>query len=83
VLAQGGVCAICAREDPERVDHSHDTGEVRGILCFNCNGGLGQFRDSADTLRDAASYLDARDPAVRELAALAAARARSLAAEAV
>ena len=50
---QGGMCAICRRPDPEHVDHAHDTGEVRGILCFNCNGGLGQFRDSVDALRSA------------------------------
>jgi hypothetical protein len=42
VVQQGGVCAICGRPDPEHVDHDHETGAVRGILCFNCNGGLGQ-----------------------------------------
>jgi hypothetical protein len=80
---QGGVCAICGRADPEHVDHSHDTGAVRGILCFNCNGGLGQFRDSADTLRNAVSYLDRHDRTAQELAVLASARARELRAVAV
>jgi hypothetical protein len=78
VRQQGGVCAICGRPDPEHVDHSHETGEVRGILCFNCNGGLGQFRDSIDALIAAAEYLDAREPETIELAALTRARAEGL-----
>ena len=41
---QGGVCAICGAPDPQHLDHDHRTGWVRGILCFNCNGGLGQFQ---------------------------------------
>jgi len=45
VVRQGGVCAICGQPDPEHLDHDHETGAVRGVLCFNCNGGLGQFRD--------------------------------------
>jgi hypothetical protein len=79
VRQQGGVCAICGRENPEHVDHDHDTGEVRGILCFNCNGGLGQFRDSIDALRAAAAYLEARDPEAIELSELARLRAHRLA----
>jgi hypothetical protein len=54
---QGGVCAICGAADPQHVDHDHRTGWLRGILCFNCNGGLGQFRDSADHLANAITYL--------------------------
>ncbi|MEV4482794.1 endonuclease VII domain-containing protein [Micromonospora coxensis] len=54
---QGGVCAICGGEDPQHLDHDHRTGWVRGILCFNCNGGLGQFRDSPTRLARAITYL--------------------------
>lgn len=78
VRLQGGVCAICGRADPEHVDHDHETGAVRGILCFNCNGGLGQFRDSIDALRAAAVYLDACDPDARDAARLIRDRVRAL-----
>ncbi|MFC7530789.1 endonuclease VII domain-containing protein [Actinoplanes sp. GCM10030250] len=54
---QGGVCAICGANDPQHVDHGHRTGWVRGILCFNCNGGLGQFRDDPVLLANAITYL--------------------------
>jgi hypothetical protein len=54
---QGGVCAICGTPDPEHVDHDHVTGWIRGILCFNCNGGLGQFRDDVEYLAKAITYL--------------------------
>lgn len=57
VEAQGGVCAICLEGKAEHVDHDHLTGSVRGILCFNCNGGLGQFRDRADVMERAIVYL--------------------------
>lgn len=55
---QGGVCAICDAPGPEHVDHDHATGAVRGILCFNCNGGLGQFKDNIATMRRAINYLE-------------------------
>jgi hypothetical protein len=56
---QAGVCAICLRslEGKPHVDHDHGSGEVRGLLCFNCNQGLGQFRDDVWSLRRAAEYL--------------------------
>lgn len=57
LLMQGGVCAICGASDPQHVDHDHRTGRVRGILCFNCNGGLGQFRDNPVLLAEAITYL--------------------------
>jgi len=65
---QGGVCAICGQ--PERrlardrsgprnlsVDHDHKTGDVRGLLCGGCNGGLGYFCDSVEILEAAIKYL--------------------------
>src|SRR4051812_13765810 len=51
---QGGLCAICGIAPAEHVDHDHETGLVRQLLCFNCNGGLGQFKDDPDVLRAAA-----------------------------
>jgi Recombination endonuclease VII len=78
VATQGGGCAICGKEEPEHVDHDHLTGEVRGVLCFNCNGGLGQFRDSTDFLRSAATYLEQRGADIREQRALAVKRAGEL-----
>ena len=56
---QGGFCAICLVGKPEHVDHDHVTGKIRGVLCFNCNGGLGQFKDRVDVIRNAVTYLEA------------------------
>jgi Recombination endonuclease VII len=57
---QAGLCLICLCDlgDKPHVDHDHKTGEVRGVLCFNCNGGLGQFRDEPFRLKRAAAYLE-------------------------
>ncbi len=55
---QGGLCAICRTAPAEHVDHDHVTGRVRQLLCFNCNGGLGQFKDDPAVLRAAASYVE-------------------------
>lgn len=54
---QGGVCAICRVAPAAHVDHDHSTGKVRALLCFNCNGGLGQFRDDPAVLQAAVFYV--------------------------
>jgi hypothetical protein len=54
---QGGRCAICGAKDPRHLDHDHITGANRGVLCFSCNGALGQFADNLELLALAAAYL--------------------------
>jgi Recombination endonuclease VII len=56
---QGGVCAICAKP-PEKtlcVDHCHTTGKVRGLLCRQCNFGLGCYGEDQAALIAALAYL--------------------------
>jgi len=60
---QRGCCAICGKHQSniERklfVDHSHLTGQVRGLLCFNCNAMLGNAKDNPDFLISAVDYLN-------------------------
>jgi hypothetical protein len=55
---QGGLCAICQEAPAGHVDHDHKTKRVRGLLCFNCNGALGQFRDRTDLMVKAVAYLE-------------------------
>ena len=58
IEGQGGVCAICRSRPAAHVDHDHATGKVRGILCFGCNGGLGQFQDDVDRMTAAIEYVE-------------------------
>lgn len=59
--AQGGGCAICGGLERKghalSVDHCHATGKVRGLLCGNCNRGLGLYKDNPERLIKAAEYL--------------------------
>jgi len=51
-------CYICGKE-PDRlyVDHCHDTGSVRKLLCIKCNTGLGLFNDSIKAMKKAMKHL--------------------------
>ena len=59
---QGDCCAICRRVPTEghslHIDHDHDTGRIRGLLCFCCNNALGDFDDDPSVLRAALRYLE-------------------------
>lgn len=59
VAAQGGGCAICAAPSPSCLDHDHSTGKPRGMLCQNCNSGIGKLKDDPAVLRQAVEYLEA------------------------
>lgn len=59
---QATVCAICYRPSKGKrlsVDHCNATDIVRGLLCTNCNLGLGNFKDDPGLLENAISYLRA------------------------
>ena len=71
LVLQNNGCAICGRiEEPDgrrlAIDHCHATGDVRGILCNNCNNGLGSFGDSIDGMLRAIEYL--KNPPINSLA---------------
>jgi hypothetical protein len=57
MAAQQGRCAICGATGPQHLDRHRRTGWVRGILCFNCNDGLGRFRADPELLAEAITYL--------------------------
>jgi hypothetical protein len=60
LLKQGGVCAICERSPNKvvfHVDHSHETGAFRGLLCGSCNKALGMLKDDSEILIRASNYI--------------------------
>jgi hypothetical protein len=74
LAVQGGVCAICGRKPRSdislHVDHDHETGQRRGLLCFKCNNALGDFRDDIKQLERAVTYLIEHDPEQQRLTEL-------------
>ncbi len=63
---QDGVCAICSNPPPEgkrlHIDHCHQTGKVRGLLCIGCNWAIGHLGDNARGVIRAFVYLLLRSP---------------------
>ena len=67
LLGQDGKCAICAQPETQMrggkvkalsVDHNHSTGAIRGLLCSDCNTGIGKLKDDRSVLLAAIRYLD-------------------------
>ena len=60
---QNGVCAICGTSKLSKnksrfaIDHCHNTGAIRGLLCSNCNSGIGKLKDNPDIIIKAYEYL--------------------------
>lgn len=66
LAAQENACLICCAPFGKKrpaVDHGHKTGQLRGLLCSNCNTALGLLKDNKKILLNAVSYLEAFDAA--------------------
>ena len=60
VLSQNNLCAICNNPSNNKalaIDHNHKTGEVRGLLCQNCNLAIGLFKENIIIFNKAIEYL--------------------------
>lgn len=62
LLSQGGKCAICYTDQSQftkrlAVDHCHESNKVRGLLCSDCNRGIGLLKDDSELVSRAAEYL--------------------------
>lgn len=61
---QEGKCKICKSDNPGKglkhfhIDHNHETGKVRGLLCHSCNTGLGLFKENVDLIQKAIEYVE-------------------------
>lgn len=68
VVNAGGRCQACGQRPPKtgrvsqtslHVDHDHETGEVRGLICYGCNLAIGYLQECPDRARSVANYLEA------------------------
>jgi hypothetical protein len=57
IRQQGGLCAVCGEREAKQVDHDHETGVVRGIVCLLCNAAMGAFHDDPVLIRRAIAYV--------------------------
>jgi hypothetical protein len=63
-ISNRGVCEVCGSDQPIKgrmrlhVDHNHDTGKIRGLLCHKCNIALGNVGDSKERLQALIDYLE-------------------------
>lgn len=60
LISQNGKCAICKKEPNGirlGVDHNHNTGNIRGLLCFKCNSAIGLLGEDMERLLAAINYL--------------------------
>ena len=61
--AQNNKCLLCSKSPEDNgkalsVDHDHQTGKIRGLLCDNCNKGIGFLKENIETLKNAIRYLE-------------------------
>lgn len=66
VKKQNGKCAICAVREIKHIDHDHTTNQYRGLLCQECNTGLGKLGDTIEGVEAALTYLKASTRKERE-----------------
>jgi hypothetical protein len=63
-IKQNYSCKLCGDHESNQphkrlhIDHCHETGKYRGLLCNKCNLGLGAFKDNVDVLKQAIEYLN-------------------------
>ena len=71
---QKGCCAICTKHQSQmkqrlHVDHCHESGKVRGLLCTQCNTALGLFYDNTDIIYSAIKYLGSHEGRLQDISA--------------